>query len=98
MKRETISLSVTNEADLKAELIKISKAHPTAAITALVTFGQARAYIYPSLSRIGVDQPDTRQMLACFNGHLAYVNGKLVKPTSGWIARQNRHDSRTHQD
>lgn len=98
MKRQSITLKATNEAELKAELIKISKQNPGKAITAYVSFGSAKAYINQSLSRIPVDQLDTRQMLNCFNGYIAFVDGKLVKPTKGWKTQQNLSDVRNHQD
>ncbi len=98
MKRQHIPLKATNEAELKAEVVALSKQHPTKAVTVLVTFGVARAYLHTSVSRIPVDGPDTRQMLTHFNGHIAFVAGKLVKPTKGWNKKQDLYNARTHQE
>jgi len=98
MARQVINGKATNPEELKAEMVEISLANPKAAITAHTYFGIVRIYITKSLARLPLDDPDTREMLNVHNGFIAYVNGELVKPTPGWIARKNIYDVRSHND
>jgi hypothetical protein len=96
MAKQTVNIKATNEKELTAELINLSNQNPGKAVTAYVTFGICRAYIYPSVARISVDQPDSRQMLSTYQA-IAFVNGKLAQPSKGWMSKQVLADKRTHE-
>lgn len=95
MAKQTVTLKVSSEKELTAALVDLSKKNPGKAVTCYARFGTFEAYIYPSVSRISVDQADTRQMLATYKA-IAFVNGKLVQPTKGWTNRQIAYDLRTN--